>query len=274
MEAYVKSGRLLRQKFEELRFGQMMRDLHNLETYKPLVKPLQELASNIQSSSKSGEFDEQMVSKYLSMYKDPKIAKTLDKTYGLEYDEKNDNWFVGKKQVYFERGTFNLKGNPVKVKCTAGLLELLTSREPKRDLINPEDIENYYSILNLTSAHRKSNGHVKGSGGKKYSEWIKPMVNYFERGIPHEGKKLGLINVNVESSSEESSYDEDSIDQSIVGSGLSKVVSNAPVEYVYYDTLDELLDRLYILWGEVKAGNTSSAAYNELINILLEFKEL
>ena len=266
MEEYVKSGRKLRQKFAEIRFGQTMRDIRNLETYKPLVKPLQELATNIKPIVK----DNGEVLKYLFMYKDPKLRTHLDKTYGLEYDAINDNWFIGKKQVYFNQsGELSLKGSNVICKCTEGFLELITLKEPNRSVITAEDIGNYYKILNLTSAHRKSNGHIKGSGGKKYSEWIQPMVNFYEKGIHQDGYKLGLVNNYNNDDSEDS---DDTIIP--VGDGLSKIVSNTPVEYVYWNTLDELLDRLYILWGELRAGNTNSTIRNEIINILQEFKEL
>ena len=58
------------------------------------------------------------------------------------------------------------------------------------------------------------------------------------------------------------------------GKGLEKVVTNTTKEYVYWDSLDELLDRLYILWGEIKAGNTNPTVRNEIVNIIQEFKEL
>lgn len=58
------------------------------------------------------------------------------------------------------------------------------------------------------------------------------------------------------------------------GGSLYKTVTGAPVEYVYWDTLDKLLERLYILYGKLKAGNTNPGIANEIINIVQEFKEI
>jgi len=60
------------------------------------------------------------------------------------------------------------------------------------------------------------------------------------------------------------------------GTGLQKVVTKnkSDIEYVYWNTLEELLERLYILYGELKAGNTNPTIRNEIISIIQEFKEL
>jgi len=55
---------------------------------------------------------------------------------------------------------------------------------------------------------------------------------------------------------------------------LRKIVTNNPVEYVYWNSIDELLERLYILYGELKAGNSNPNIANEIVNIIQEFKEL
>ncbi len=62
--------------------------------------------------------------------------------------------------------------------------------------------------------------------------------------------------------------------EKVTGSGLRKIYTNTPVEYVYWNTLDELLERLYIVYGEIKAGNSSPNLLNELVNILMEIKEI
>ena len=59
-----------------------------------------------------------------------------------------------------------------------------------------------------------------------------------------------------------------------VGSGLRKIVTNAPVEYVYWNSFDELLERLFIVYGEIKSGNNNPNLVNELVNILQEIREI
>lgn len=57
------------------------------------------------------------------------------------------------------------------------------------------------------------------------------------------------------------------------GKGLTKELTSNTVEYKYWNSLDELLERLYVLYGEVKARNTNPSLRNEIINILEEIKE-
>ena len=59
-----------------------------------------------------------------------------------------------------------------------------------------------------------------------------------------------------------------------LGSGFRKILTNAPVEYVYWNNLDELLERLYIVYGEIKSGNDNPNLINELVNILQEIREI
>lgn len=43
-------------------------------------------------------------------------------------------------------------------------------------------------------------------------------------------------------------------------------------KYIYWDNLDELLQRLVVLYGEMQSGNTNPALTNEVIRILQELK--
>jgi hypothetical protein len=45
-------------------------------------------------------------------------------------------------------------------------------------------------------------------------------------------------------------------------------------KYIYWDNLDELLQRLVVLYGEIESGNTNPSLRNEIIRILQELKEL
>jgi hypothetical protein len=50
-------------------------------------------------------------------------------------------------------------------------------------------------------------------------------------------------------------------------------LTNDRLEYVYYNNPEELLDRLVLIWGEIRSGNCNPTLRNELLNILQEFKE-
>ena len=45
-------------------------------------------------------------------------------------------------------------------------------------------------------------------------------------------------------------------------------------KYVYWDNLDELFQRLAVLYGEIKSGNTNPTLKNEIVRILQELQEL
>ena len=64
-------------------------------------------------------------------------------------------------------------------------------------------------------------------------------------------------------------------EQTYSGDGLQKYISKTPssVEYVYWNTVDELKTRLNILLGEIQAGNTNPTIRNEITNIVEELTE-
>ena len=45
-------------------------------------------------------------------------------------------------------------------------------------------------------------------------------------------------------------------------------------KYLHWDTIDQLINRLSILWSERRAGNTSPKIVNEIVSIIQEFREL
>ena len=115
---------------------------------------------------------------------------------------------------------------------TEGLYQLIFEKEPHH--YSETDLNNYRHILKLTGKHLKTDGQIKSNARYKYMRFIK---NIFP---PKKG--AGLMSLN-----------------------------NKPIEYVYYDDLNELVDRLEILIREQNSGYTGHN--NEIQSILEELQE-
>lgn len=249
VERYVETSKALREAYEELKYGKITRSKFLAETFEPIVKPLEGLMKNEIPSIKTenvksepediAKFIGDTALKYLKMYTD-KSVKT-DKTFGLR--TRNHRMFIGSEPVQIENNNIHFPNGDV-YEGTEGLWQLLTLQKP--DNYTTEDRNNYAEILLKTNAYRRNNNpdetYVKSNSGYKYSHIVKPIL-----------KENSIL---------------------ATGKGLQKIVTNKPVEYVYWDTLDELLEKLYIAWGEIKSGNKNPLLYNEISSILEEIREI
>lgn len=120
-------------------------------------------------------------------------------------------------------------------KGTEGLYNLIFYKNPEPYTSN--DLAAYKSILDISSAHRDTLHRLKQSGMRKYLEIIRPLY-----------KSL-----------------------STSGDGLKMTYNNKNTEYVYWDDINELVDRLKLLIASKEAGNTSHE--NEIVAIVNELKE-
>ena len=133
---------------------------------------------------------------------------------------------------------------------SSGLRELLTSSHPKGEKINNDDAQAYRDILMNTHAHKKNVDPMAAMmpySNTNYETYVRPYL------LKRKQKK-----------------------NETTGSGMfqkRKTLTNAPVEYMYYNHPEELLDRLVLVWGEIRSGNTNPNVKNEVVNILQEFKE-
>ena len=122
----------------------------------------------------------------------------------------------------------------------------------------PDDGHTYEDIVLRSFVYKRyndpHNSRVKSNGGYKYKYIIRPIL-----------ERRGLLKSKHVSST-------DRVTRATAakqGTGaLRKIVTNNPVEYVYWNSIDELLERLYILYGELKAGNSNPNIANlSLIHI-------
>jgi len=205
------------------------------------VEPTEEIMSTLGPTA----------TKYMKLFM-TKNVKT-DNTYGLYTKRKDNNLYIGNSSITVDNDDIILNSTKERFKGTEGLWQLLILADPEK--YNDEDYQNYGKIIYKTASYRRDNdpqnSKMKSSRGIKYRNIIKPIVDELEK------KKKMEKDVDV-----------------VQGLGLKKRVTNAPVEYVYWNTLDELLERLYILYGEIKSGNTNPTLYNEIVSIIQEFKEI
>ena len=204
----------------------------------------------------SSDTDSPMIRDYLEQY--PEITRSYvrgfifdqkdeyDTTYGLNFDAETNKWFMGKSHVDFDsKGNIFVDRQPFT--ASLGLYELLFKAKPKVELIGPEDKIKYAEILNITNAHKRNydpNQQVKGSSSYKYLNFVKKNITPKIRGNK---AGTGLL-----------------ADNSIIH-------NEKPIEFVYYDDPNQIVERLKILIASSQAGNNSH--HNEINSIIEELKE-
>lgn len=182
---------------------------------------------------------------YIKMMREGKAK--FDPTFGLQYEKDSDKWSIGNSYVAFDNKTNDIFVGDTRFKGSKGLYELLFMKEPDTRLITEADKTNYGAILRMTNAHRyksRPDGRVKASASYKYLRIIKPLVE----------SEITELKAGKRS-----------------GKGIYKVNSNKPIEYVYWNDVNELVDRLRLLYASKSAGN--NAHDNEIACILQELKE-
>lgn len=161
-------------------------------------------------------------------------SSKIDVVYGPKYDSVTGRWYLGMKIL-----EFNAKGEVIvdgqKFRGTKGLYNLIFYKDPEP--YSSRDLASYKSILDISFAHRDTLNRLKQSGLRKYTEIIRPLYK----------------------------------SSSTSGDGLKMMYNNKNTEYVYWDDINELVDRLKLLIASKDAGNTSHN--NEIVAIINELKE-
>lgn len=168
-------------------------------------------------------------------------TNTIDYTSGVRFDSKQLKWMLGTFSLTFNGddialGEFTYPG-------TEGLYKLIFLKQPMIGTYTPTDLSNYKKILTLTNAHKENYGQGRRiiRTGIKYITIIK---NLFPARHPSSTTGYGL---------------------------LKEVVPNSKIEYMYWNSINELIDRLKLLYSAKLAGNTSLD--NEIVSIITELKE-
>ncbi len=288
LKEYLEITEALRDKYEKIRFGNINKSRILEKSFEPLIKriqPLQQQPSSSQQQQQQHKLQQQikyeekklqlpsltpqpstlpilekiaslhgLAKSHLKKYFSPKIK--TDTTFGLHTD--GEDFFLGNQVVSFRDNNISVVHKTYE--GTPGFWDLLTSPIPLN--YSEDDLAKYEDILLTTETIFQKNdantGRVKSSKSDKYKSIIRPIL------IKH--KLIKSVSQNEEVEEEE--------EKIISGKGLQKILTNMPVEYVYWNSLDELLECLYIVYSEIKAGNNNPNLYNELVNILMEIKEI
>lgn len=175
---------------------------------------------------------------YLLLYiaNDEEIDKKS--TYRLRYA--NNQWMIGNIAVTIDNNDFIIGENTYE--GTPGLYELIFMKTPDESKISETDISNYVDILFKTKAIYRfysSNQQIQGNRTEKYKKYIAPYVRH-RKGSTKEGEAL-------------------------------KDYVDAKPHYVYWNNINELVQRLRLLYASKYAGH--SGHDNEIIAILEELRE-
>lgn len=260
VQDYIATEEMLRQKYHDLRFGKLVKREAMAERYKPITEPLLELNKRedkpvaeplLELNKVPTEPDNRIgdiASQYLGGYAAGEAK--VDYTFGIR--DRDGELYIGCEPITISGNNIVFQNDGSTYKGTHGLWGLITLDRPASH--TSEDVNAYEEIIQKSYVYKMNNDpnstRVKSSGGYKYRKIIKPILEKYKL-----AKKY-------QSTSEKT------------GTGLWKKSINRGVEYVYWNTVEELLDRLCILYGELKAGNTNPLLLNEITNIIQEFKEI
>lgn len=181
-----------------------------------------------------------LVKKYLTRVETK--DSSIDVVMGVR--KLQNGFHVGSSKFNSENGEIIIGEND-RYDITKGLIELLFEKNPNKTIITSDDYETYKKILLKTNAHKTyySNGGNLRTKEKKFNDVISPLL-----GLIKEGKG----NVQIP----------------------SKMIYNTNnLDYIYWNSADELVDRLKLLIAEQVAGNNNSSINNEIISIIDELRE-
>lgn len=198
-------------------------------------------STSVEKSLYNKTFNEVEVSTLLNQYL-KQIKKKNNKHFDYTCGVRNlqNGYFIGDKSFDYQNG-YILIGNKNKLKATPGLLELIFKAKPDKTKYTNSDITSYKAILTRTSAHKK---HYFKNGEYRFKD---PKVNNFIAGLFKIKKGKGLPKNMV------AKYPKKSVD------------------YIHYDDVNELVERLQLLMASQAAGNDSHS--NEIISIIEELRE-
>lgn len=277
----LKASRAIRKKHMRLRQGRVEADELLQKTFKPISEPLKELGStlkeevrflkepqinneetlpqmtthldsfpsptqfNLLTQTQSSPSPQQILtptsphvrtlppkSYILRLFRDTS-SRALDTTFGPIVDPHTSSFKIGNSVIIFSGNDMVI--NDKVYKGTEGLYELLFKREPYTYTAQDED--SYRDILQRTHVlHRDFNPEqqLRGSKSYKYNNIIKPLL------------------------------------ERTSGKG-HMIASDAPYQYIYWNDVNELVDRLRLLKASQEGGNASHN--NEIMSIIEELRE-
>lgn len=194
----------------------------------------------------------------------------FDHNYGIVHDLERDKFFLGLTQKPVEIIGKNIHVEGIKYPGTVGLYELLFKKEPVG--YKNEDLENYMDILKRTNAYRRNfdpNEQVQGNSSHKYVTIIGPYLQ--RKGITKTKTITPLERLTEAFAKPKAPFRTSRTTAVQKGKGLTLKINKSNTDYVYWDNINELVDRLRLLLASTDAGNT--AHNNEILSIIEELRE-
>lgn len=154
-------------------------------------------------------------------------------------------------------------------KGTKGLHELMFLKQPQR--FTKRDLEKYQGILLLTNAaHRNfdSAQQIKGDKSQKYNGIVKPLL---QGRIPYTLLAPSPLSTRAKSTKLTTEAQKQNTETKGAGVKNRMIVDDKPFKYVYYNDINELIERLCLLHASKAAGN--NAHLNEIASIEEELRE-
>ena len=275
-EKINKAAKAIRKKYLALKLGKAEEDETLNRLLKPVIDPIKELkamnmfvkptsSEHVKSSLKRKVEEEELPSDpsnnmysngYFEQY--PSLAKhyitglynksnDFDETYGVRFDSNLNKFHIGSTELHIGSNAEINIGNKT-YSGRQGLYELLFMKNPKG--YDEQDLHDFKDILEVSNAHRRNYdplSQFNGSKSNKYTKVIKPLFKSKPRMISKLSEEHG-------------------------GEGISMVYNEKPIEYIYWDDVNELVDRLRLLNASKCAGNTDSHD-NEILSIINELRE-
>lgn len=182
----------------------------------------------------------------------------IDHTYGVRHEPTTGDWKIGNKTLELDGADIIIDDE--KIPGTEGLYNLIFMKQPDKELYNSSDLQRYGKLLRLTSAHKRGwrdDAQINGNRSYKY-EIIRRLFPIADRARSRYSSSSSV---------------------STSGKGLMSLPEKAqhytiaPIKYVYFNSINEIVDRLRLLYAEKNAGNSSHMIENEINSILEELKE-
>lgn len=290
----IKAKNAIRNKYNALKLGNIESTQQFEENFKPLIEPLRSIAGDVKAKDKlkqnfketehveendDEEYEDEeeaetegeevadvrkqskstvnLAKKYVHHINvPPNFKKLLDRTTGgVHYDAFYDIYLLGDNEIKFDTKTDEIQVNSLKspsiyskYKGTPGLYELIFMAKPKKEFITAEDKETYKKIL------LETNAYARAKSSDKYKKVVTKILKINKRKTKKKGK--GIVKNNKQ--------------QSRIGEHMT--VTDAKIDYVYWNDINELAERLSLLIASRNAGNTS--VDNEIASITEEIEEL
>lgn len=177
------------------------------------------------------------------------VHNEFDFRYGVRYDPEHNELKIGNASLQFDGNNLIIGG--LHYTGTPGLYELIFKKHPIG--FTEGDKKTYLDIVKRTNANKRNyseNEQIQGNASYKYKKIIsalsiQPLTRRPRIIAPSTRKRLGL--------------------------GMLMEASNNPIDYVYWDDPNELVDRLRLLVSSQTAGHTGHS--NEIVSIIEELRE-